>query len=487
MRHKDTARRARTETTAACIDTLNRARIESQLTAMKCQDTNFLAALDSLSRTRSIIDGKIIAPNRGGARGMHGFIAEVAEVGIGNARNLLVGLPADYEWVNNNSAVDIFRAGVPIQQKFVESGGMYSLDAIVRHLRKYPDFIDGGGVYQIPRDHYETVSALYSMPRQEAMRTLNRSGDGPSLKDWERIQAFFKNSESKIKISDIEPSTLTYSEAQSHAIHDTLSEESRALRRQNHGKRQTIRRKHAASVGEGLRVAAGAAAFEGATTLAMTIVAKLKEGRRLRDLDQQDWREIIIASSSGAMTGTIRGASIYALTNLTATPATAANALVTTGLGVAEQAYLLRNDSISEIEFIESTQLLCLESAVVVLSATIGQAIIPVPVLGAVIGGTAGSILSQVVEDGLNARERELTARLSEESRALDAQLESEWQQHLDRLKADMDVFLSLVVEMSSTDVAAACEASVALARRLGIPSENILDTSEKARIYFMD
>ena len=458
MRHKDTARRARTETTAACIDTLNRARIESQLTAMKCQDTNFLAALDSLSRTRSIIDGKIIAPNRGGARGMHGFIAEVAEVGIGNARNLLVGLPADYEWVNNNGAVDIFRAGVPIQQKFVESGGMYSLDAIVRHLRKYPDFIDGGGVYQIPRDHYETVSALYSMPRQEAMRTLNRSGDGPSLKDWERIQAFFKNSESKIKISDIEPSTLTYSEAQSHAIHDTLSEESRALRRQNHGKRQTIRRKHAASVGEGLRVAAGAAAFEGATTLAMTIVAKLKEGRRLRDLDQQDWREIIIASSS-----------------------------VTTGLGVAEQAYLLRNDSISEIEFIESTQLLCLESAVVVLSATIGQAIIPVPVLGAVIGGTAGSILSQVVEDGLNARERELTARLSEESRALDAQLESEWQQHLDRLKADMDAFLSLVVEMSSTDVAAACEASVALARRLGIPSEDILDTPEKARIYFMD
>ena len=427
MRHKDTARRARTETTAACIDTLNRARIESQLTAMKCQDTNFLAALDSLSRTRSIIDGKIIAPNRGGARGMHGFIAEVAEVGIGNARNLLVGLPADYEWVNNNGAVDIFRAGVPIQQKFVESGGMYSLDA------------------------------------------------------------FFKNSESKIKISDIEPSTLTYSEAQSHAIHDTLSEESRALRRQNHGKRQTIRRKHAASVGEGLRVAAGAAAFEGATTLAMTIVAKLKEGRRLRDLDQQDWREIIIASSSGAMTGTIRGASIYALTNLTATPATAANALVTTGLGVAEQAYLLRNDSISEIEFIESTQLLCRESAVVVLSATIGQAIIPVPVLGAVIGGTAGSILSQVVEDGLNARERELTARLSEESRALDAQLESEWQQHLDRLKADMDAFLSLVVEMSSTDVAAACEASVALARRLGIPSEDILDTPEKARIYFMD
>ena len=50
-----------------------------------------------------------------------------------------------------------------------------------------------------------------------------------------------------------------------------------------------------------------------------------------------------------------------------------------------------------------------------------------------------------------------------------------------------MEVFLSLVVEMASVDAAAACEVSVALARRLGIPSEDILDTPEKARAYFMD
>ena len=86
-----------------------------------------------------------------------------------------------------------------------------------------------------------------------------------------------------------------------------------------------------------------------------------------------------------------------------------------------------------------------------------------------------------------NAREQELAARLFEDDRTLDAQMESEWQQHLDQLKTNMDVFLSLVVEMSSTDAVAACEASVALARRLGIPSEDILDTPEKARAYFMD
>ena len=30
---------------------------------------------------------------------MHGFIAEIAEVGIGNAKNQIKGMEAEYEWV----------------------------------------------------------------------------------------------------------------------------------------------------------------------------------------------------------------------------------------------------------------------------------------------------------------------------------------------------------------------------------------------------
>ena len=36
----------------------------------------------------------LIASNRGGGKGMHGFLAEAAEAGIENARNLVKGLDA---------------------------------------------------------------------------------------------------------------------------------------------------------------------------------------------------------------------------------------------------------------------------------------------------------------------------------------------------------------------------------------------------------
>lgn len=71
---------------------------------------------------------------------MHGFIAEVAEVGVRNARNLVNGMPADTEWINNNGPADLIRNGIQIQQKFVQSGGKLSLNAVEEHLRKYPDF-----------------------------------------------------------------------------------------------------------------------------------------------------------------------------------------------------------------------------------------------------------------------------------------------------------------------------------------------------------
>lgn len=69
----------------------------------------------------------------------YGFIAEIAEVGIGNARNQILGHEAVYQWVNDNGPVDLMRGSVQIQQKFVAAGGRFSLGAIAEHLQKYPE------------------------------------------------------------------------------------------------------------------------------------------------------------------------------------------------------------------------------------------------------------------------------------------------------------------------------------------------------------
>ena len=74
----------------------------------------------------------------------------------------------------------------------------------------------------------------------------------------------------------------------------------------------------------------------------------------------------------GTLKGGVRGASIYALTNYTATPAAVASALTTAAFGVADQVNQFRNGTITETQLIENSEILCLDTAVSAFSSVIG-------------------------------------------------------------------------------------------------------------------
>ena len=211
---------------AAWVNHLNQLRLDNLLSAFRRQDLNLQDALASIDEAIRTIDLEVVATNRGGVKGIHGFIAEVAEVGVGNARSQVLGEGSIYQWVNDNGHVDLLRSGVEIQQKFYAAG--FGLGAIAEHLQKYPDFVENGGKYQIPSEHFEVIQKLHAMPFDEAGKSLTRSGDGPSLKDWERVQAFF--GVGSVGIESLEPSNLEYPEVQRGAYSLTLESEKESLR-----------------------------------------------------------------------------------------------------------------------------------------------------------------------------------------------------------------------------------------------------------------
>ncbi|GAB0105218.1 hypothetical protein JMUB6875_41960 [Nocardia sp. JMUB6875] len=135
---------------ASWVSYLNQLRIDNLLSTLSRQDEHLRDALTSVDEAIRRIDLEVVAANRGGQHGMHGFIAEIAEVGIGNARRQITGHEAVYQWVNDNGPVDLLRGDVEIQQKFVAAGGRFSLGAIAEHLQKYPDYVHNGGKYQVP-------------------------------------------------------------------------------------------------------------------------------------------------------------------------------------------------------------------------------------------------------------------------------------------------------------------------------------------------
>lgn len=479
-------KRGQEQAIASWINYLNQVRLDRLMEALHKEELNLDKAVTTIEETLEKIKRDIVenGQGRGGQCGMHGFIAEVLECGIGNAREQIEGRSPIYEWINDNGPEDLRRGATLIQQKFVNSGGHLSLKAMRMHLEAYPDFLDNGGVYQIPEDHYDKIKWLLSISEKEANKKATSAGDF-SLRQWREVHNFFENGD--ISLSKIEPSKLKYSEVQKCMYEQTFSEEKERLREQNLERKEQAYNNSKPTLSEGAKVTAVAAASEGVITFCLEIVKKRKSGKNFNELDEDDWKEIIANSGKGTLKGGIRGISIYTLTNYTATPAAVASAMVTATIGIAEQAYQLKLGKVDEQIFIENSEKICLDASISALSSFAGQVLVPIPILGAVIGNTVGTIMYQISKNDLSSREQKLFEEYAESIRQVDVSLQEKYQRYVDEICKDTQLFMDLLNRAFAPNIQVAFEGSIELARSCGVPLDEVLDNREKLISYFTD
>ena len=471
---------------ASWINYLNQIRLDRLMEALSKEQENLENAMGTIKETLETISKDIVnnGMGRGGDKGMHGFIAEVAECGIGNARSQIEGEAPIYEWINDNGPEDLRRGALLIQQKFVNAGNHLSLQAIQKHLEHYPDFVDKGGVYQIPSDHYEKIKELLSISKGQANKMPTSTGEF-SLKQWQEVHDFFEKGD--VSIDSIEPSVLDYKSVQRNTYESTLDAEKQSLQERNQERRDQAYQDSKPTLEQGLKATALAAVVEGGMTFCIDIVKKRKEGKKFKDFNEDDWKEITGDTGIGFLKGGVRGSSIYLLTNYTATPAAVASAIVTASFGVAEQAHLYRNGTLDETTFLVNSEMLCMDAAVSALSSFAGQVLIPVPVLGAVVGNAVGTMLYQISKDNLSAREQKLIEDYLVEIEDLNEELQDQYKVFLDELTKDMELFMNILDRAFAPDVRIAFSGSVELAKEMGVPADEILDSKEKIVSYFMD
>ncbi len=481
MAVEDVVKSNQEQAVAAWINYLNQVRLDRLVEFMQQQDINLENAMHDIDEAFSQIH-VLIDTNRGGLKGMHGFIAEAAEVGIGNARENILGNPDNYTWLNDNGISDLLRDGTEIQQKFYQSN--LSLGAISMHLEKYPDYLKNGAKYQIPKDQYERIQELLSISKDEANKMPTSDGTF-SLKQWKMVHEFFDGG--KISIDDIEPSKLEYKEVQREQIDMTLANEKRSLKDTDSELRQEARNGAKPTVTEGVKATAASAAIEGGTAIALAILKKRKEGKSLKSFTEDDWKDIFKDGGVGTVKGGVRGASIYLMTNYTATPAAVASALVTASFGVAEQAHLFRKGELSELQLLENSELLCVEAAISAMSSLAGQAIIPIPVVGAVIGNTVGLTMYKIAKSGLSKREEEIIKGYCDSISKLEENLSDEYLKYVKRLNSEYEIYSELLAKLYSVDVMEALEGSSRMAEYYGVQFEEILYTKDDIKSYFLD
>ena len=128
-----------------------------------------------------------------------------------------------------------------------------------------------------------------------------------------------------------------------------------------------------------------------------------------------------------------------------------------------------------------------METAVSALSSTIGQIVIPVPVLGAIIGNTAGSILYKIVNDSMSEKEQKLIELYLEEIEKTKSTLDDAYQRFINDITDKMNMFLFVLDTAFAPDIHIAFSGSVELAKLMGVPYEEILDSPEKIEDYFLN
>lgn len=477
-------RSSQEQAVASWIDQLNQLRLNELVANLAAQDVNFAGALKELQELKDFVaDPEHIL---GSIKSKHGEIAEHLQVNIANARRIIEGLSPEYtfEGVGRTAPEDYLFNGIKVQSKYLNGlvKTLTSNNGILGHLSKYPEFLNEGGVYQIPKDQYDAMQKLLSMSDEEINKA---SGEVRAV--IQKLKEFQQQTGIDLSSDSIQPAIGSYDEVQLGKVNETVDHEEASIKDKDQERRNEAYEQSKPSLQEGLKATAASAVIEGGVSFCIGVAQKRKSGKKLSEFTAEDWKDIGIDTAAGGGKGAIRGASIYGLTNFSATPAAVASALVTAMFGIIAQANLLRQGKILNEDFIINSEVLCLDVTISAVSSLMGQVMIPVPVLGAVIGNVAGMFMYGIAKDKLSKQEQALIAKFNADIQQLNTQLDEHYFKLIESLLQEFAKFKSVLELALDPDINVAFAGSIAIAQYVGCDVNKILLDKQMVDAYFQN
>ena len=474
-------KRTQEQATASWIGYLYSIRMQRVKEAFSKQDFNLAEAMNELN------DLKLFVANvnhiLGNPSTKHGEVAEHCQVNIANARSLVRGLVPEYSFdnVGRTAPEDYFKNGLFKQLKFY-NGEKGTLKAIEKHFNTYPDFLKNGGSYDIPRDQYDRLKRLKNFYESEQRSLLSKE-------DMSIVRALLKMQE-KTGIDfdkDIHRSIVGYKEVQLNVVNKTIEQEEHSILETDSKQREDIYHAHKPNNKEMLDISTKAALFEGGISFAMAYIRKRKEGKTIDQFSSDDWKDLGIEFGKGSIKGSIRGGSVYLLTNYTATPACVASAYATAAFGICESLSQYRDGKIDFDSFIVNSETLSMEVSISALSSLAGQMLIPVPVLGSIIGSISGELIYGICKEICNKQEMQIIQMHREHLRKAREQYEEDYSEYIKVLNENLSMFKTIEELAFDEDVNMACINSIKLAQSVGVSEEKILKSEEDLERFLLD
>lgn len=472
----------------ASIDDVLQQKIESQ-------DINFIEAMKRINDIRRFVDSP---ENILGAPGTkHGEIAEHVEVGITNARQAIKGLAdrATFENVGRTAPEDYIVDGIKVQSKFI-NGTNNSLKHVLEHLDKYADSIGfgrDGSIYHIPHDQYKEIMDILSDENSF------RLGSKSTRAILEKIAGIEQTTGKKF-VDVVKPADADYSDVQLNKIQETIDKYKSEIDKENRSIMKRMRQnaekeaeqaaaEHKWSLGEAAKAGAVGAAVGGAVAFGTQVFKKKKDGKRISDFSENDWKKIGLESGKGAVKSGVTGFGVSCLSNLTCMSAPVAGGYVSGAIGIASAFSGYQKGEVTFSEFIENSEMLCMDTAAVVAGSIIGQLICPVPCVGMIIGSVAANIVWDNVKKYCNEKEQILIDEYRERKQKEIESLDAEYKSFVESILTKYNTLGGLTAMAFNFDLnyQLRFEYSQKLAAANGVPDEEILKTEMDIDDFFLN
>lgn len=341
---------------------------------LNAQNEGYQEALHELNKLRQIIG----TPEHilGNPKTKHGEIAEFLEV-FSRRANRHVNLKnpeATFEGVKRNGLTDYMIGKTPYQSKFI-NGENNTLSYTLDHLNDY--ITDNPNLkYHIAKDHYNTIEKINN-GQTEGLNLHSRSINAIKRK-IEGIEKATGRSFEDV----VEPSQAKYSEVQQGKIHDTVEQRENSITETNKKRIESIENKHGVSF-QGFVGAAGVGFTIGYTT---SLGKQVIQERSLHILKSKEvHKNALVGGGIGAVTS----GGGYLLMHGLNIPGPIVAGVVTTTQGIAYNVNSYRKGNLNKSELGKNIAICTGEGGLIAAGAYVGQAFIPIPVVGTIVGTIA--------------------------------------------------------------------------------------------------
>jgi len=461
----------------------------------------FSEANSFIEQARDFVSPSNLSNVLGNDTTKHGEIAEKLEVCFRNGRNVLnqekVIAELLQEGKDRIGPTDYIINDVPVQSKFI-NGTTKSLYHVTEHLKKYPGYANDAtqygfpgqhGEYHIPKDQYEVLQKIMSGDTSEM--------SSKTVRACKQYINEIEQTTGKHFTEVVKPSLKSYREVQLGRVDDTINVEEQhyedvhqdninKIRDEEYKQCEAAKHITDASWAEAFKAAGISAAISGTVSAGLRIYSKIKEGKSISNFDLEDWKDVGFDFVKGGAKGGVSGLAIYGLTKLGGFSAPFAGAVVSTSVGITSLYIDYKNGKIDEVDFSDAACALSVEAGMAAIGSAIGQCVIPIPIVGAIIGAVVAQSALKVTQSIVGNKEKELISRMQEEYDTLVKELDASASKIIEKITEYFDKLGGFIEAALNKDTQIRLYGSIELCRMFNVPESVILKNAEDVDKYML-